>query len=98
MAFLKGLTCQELFEATGEKERAACIALPHGSATALRTLPRFEYYDEPKHCLQCLKPGAGTKDAPRAFSLKLRRTTRGSGLRPRRGVRDEQHFAHSQAC
>eukprot|EP00959_Pyramimonas_sp_CCMP1952_P194479 4066520-Pyramimonas_sp.AAC.2 len=29
-----------------------------------------------------MKPGAGTKDAPRAVSLKLRRATRGFGLRP----------------
>eukprot|EP00959_Pyramimonas_sp_CCMP1952_P207114 4332558-Pyramimonas_sp.AAC.1 len=82
MAFLKGLTYQELAEATGEKGRAACFTLPPGSATALRILPGFENYDESKHCLQCLKPGTGTKDAPRALSLKPRRTTRGRGLRP----------------
>ena len=46
----------------------------------LRTLPGFSQYDESKHCLQCLKPGTGTKDAPRAFSLKLRKVTRGLGL------------------
>eukprot|EP00959_Pyramimonas_sp_CCMP1952_P415825 8712330-Pyramimonas_sp.AAC.1 len=65
-----------------KKERVVCFILPPGSATALRTLPGFEHYDESKHCLQCLKPGTGTKDAPRAVSLKLRRTTRGFGLRP----------------
>eukprot|EP00959_Pyramimonas_sp_CCMP1952_P471548 9498600-Pyramimonas_sp.AAC.1 len=27
-------------------------------------------------------PGTGTKGAPRAFSLELRRTARGFGLRP----------------
>eukprot|EP00959_Pyramimonas_sp_CCMP1952_P351246 7358822-Pyramimonas_sp.AAC.1 len=53
-----------------------------GSATALRALPGFENYDESKHCFQCLKPCTGTKDSPRAFSLTLRRTTRGFGLRP----------------
>eukprot|EP00959_Pyramimonas_sp_CCMP1952_P029368 616412-Pyramimonas_sp.AAC.1 len=78
MAFLKGLTYQELAEASGEKERAVCFTLPPGSATVLRTLIGFEHYDESKHCLQCLKPGTGTKGAPRALSLKLRRTTRGS--------------------
>eukprot|EP00959_Pyramimonas_sp_CCMP1952_P069168 1443762-Pyramimonas_sp.AAC.1 len=51
-------------------------------ATVLRALPGFEHCDESKHCLQCLKPGTGTKDAPRASSLKLRRATRGFGLRP----------------
>eukprot|EP00959_Pyramimonas_sp_CCMP1952_P394975 8275418-Pyramimonas_sp.AAC.1 len=82
MAFLKGFTYQELAEATGEKERVVCFTLPPGSATLLRSLPGFEHYDESKHCLQCLMPGTGTKDAPRAFPLKLRRTTRGFGLRP----------------
>ena len=38
--------------------------------------------DETKHCLQCLKPGTGTKDAPRAFSMKLRKVTRIFGLKP----------------
>eukprot|EP00959_Pyramimonas_sp_CCMP1952_P388265 8136134-Pyramimonas_sp.AAC.1 len=82
MAFLQGSTYQELAEASGEKERVVCFTLPPGSATVLRTLPGFEHYDESKHCLQCLKPGMGTEDAPRAFSLKLRRTTGGFGLRP----------------
>eukprot|EP00959_Pyramimonas_sp_CCMP1952_P030857 646879-Pyramimonas_sp.AAC.1 len=73
MASLKGLTYQELAEATGEKERVACFSLPPGSAAALRSLPGSEHYDESKHCLQRPKPGTGTKDAPRAFSLKLRK-------------------------
>eukprot|EP00959_Pyramimonas_sp_CCMP1952_P297909 6231807-Pyramimonas_sp.AAC.1 len=76
MASLKGLTYQELAEATGDKERVVRFALPPGSAIAVRTLPGFEQHDESKHCPQCLKLGTGTKDAPRAFSLKLRRTTR----------------------
>eukprot|EP00959_Pyramimonas_sp_CCMP1952_P227669 4760283-Pyramimonas_sp.AAC.1 len=82
MAFLKGLTYQELAGATGEKERVVRFTPPPGSATVLRTFPGFERYDESKHCLQCLKPGTGTKDAPRAFSLKLRRATGGFGLPP----------------
>ena len=59
-----------------------CFTLPPGSAQVLRTLPGFAHYDESRHCLQCLKPGTGTKDAPRAFSLKLRLTTRNIGLHP----------------
>eukprot|EP00959_Pyramimonas_sp_CCMP1952_P093895 1964338-Pyramimonas_sp.AAC.1 len=92
MAFLKGLAYQELAEATGAKGRVACFTLPPGSATVLRTLPGFERYDESKHCLQCLKPGTGTIDAPRAFPLKLRRTTRGFGLRP---TSDDEEFEAS---
>ena len=69
-------------EATGEQERTVCFKLPPGSAELLRTIPGFEHYDELIHCLQCIKPGTGTKDAPRAFSLKLRRTTTRIGLQP----------------
>ena len=81
-AFLKGLTYKELADATGEKERVVCCTLPPGSAHILRSFPGFEDYDEAKHCLQSEKPGTGTKDAPRAFSLKLRQTTRNMGLQP----------------
>eukprot|EP00959_Pyramimonas_sp_CCMP1952_P327052 6846169-Pyramimonas_sp.AAC.1 len=56
MAFLEGLTYQELAEATDEEERVACFTLPPGSATVLRTPPGFEHHDESKHCLQCLQP------------------------------------------
>ena len=79
-AFLKGFTYRELAEATGEEERIVCFTLPPGSAALLRQIPGFEHFDETKHCLQCTKPGTGTKDAPRAFSMKLRKTTRAIGL------------------
>jgi hypothetical protein len=81
-AFLKGFTYKELADATGEKERTVCFKLPPGSATLLRRFPGFEDYDETIHCLQCEKPGTGTKDAPRAFSMKLRHTTKNIGLKP----------------
>eukprot|EP00959_Pyramimonas_sp_CCMP1952_P124137 2595722-Pyramimonas_sp.AAC.1 len=101
MVFLEGSTYQELAEEIGENERAVCFPLPPGgSATVLRTLPGFEHYDESKHCLQCLDPGTGTKDAPRAFSLKLRRTTRFWSQTHviRRGVREKQQPAHGRTC
>ena len=79
-AFLQGFTYKELAEATGEKERVVCFRLPPGSAILLRQFPGFEDFDETKHCLQCIKPGTGTKDAPRAFSLKLHKTTKNIGL------------------
>merc|ERR1712086_862475 len=80
-AFLKGFTYKELAEATGEHERMVCFKLPPGSAALLRKFPGFANFDESIHCLQCIKPGTGTKDAPRAFSLKLRRTTKCIGLK-----------------
>jgi hypothetical protein len=81
-AFLKGFTYKELAEATGEKERIVCFTLPPGSAQILRKIKGFENFDEAIHVLRCPKPGTGTKDAPRAFSLKLRRVTRAIGLAP----------------
>ena len=79
-AFLKGFTYKELADATGEKERDVFFTLPPGSATVLRQFPGFQDYDESKHCLQCIKPGTGTKDAPRAFSMKLNQVTKRHGL------------------
>lgn len=80
-AFLKGFTYKELAQATGEKERTVCFKLPPGSATILRRFKGFEDFDETIHCLRCIKPGTGTKDAPRAFSLKLRQTAQRLGLK-----------------
>ena len=95
MAFLKGLTYSELAEATGEKERMVCFTLPPGSATVLRSLPGFEHYDETKHCLQCLKPGTGTKDAPRAFSTQKGDTILWSQTYVlRRGIRDKSELTY----
>ena len=50
----------------------------------LRQIPGYEDYDERIHCLECDKPGTGSKDAPRAFSLKLATVTRSKkvGLKP----------------
>ena len=79
-AFLKGYTYEELANATGEKERTVCFRLPPGSAAYLRKFPGFEDFDETRHCLRCIKPGTGTKDAPRAFSLKLREITKLHGM------------------
>ena len=63
------------------RRSALCaFKLPPGSAELLRTIPGFEHFDELKHGLQCIKTGTGSKDAPRAFSPKLRKTTKRIGL------------------
>ena len=79
-AFLKGYTHKELAAKTGEPERHVYFTLPPGSAATIRQFKGYEDYDEAKHCLKCLKPGTGTKEAPRAFSLKLAEVTRSFGL------------------
>jgi hypothetical protein len=76
---------QEIQQTTGEAERLVYFVLPPGYGGAmLRNLPGFESYDERYECLRCLKPGTGTKDAPRAFSLKCAKITRSEegGFRP----------------
>ena len=70
-AFLQGMTYKEIQECTGEPERDVFFTLSPGSAAMLRRIPGYETYDERYECLRCLKPGTGTKEAPRAFSLKL---------------------------
>ena len=72
-AFLKGFTHKELAEATGENPRDVYFTLPPGSAAIIRQFKGYEDYDESLHCLWCVKPGTGTKDAPRAFNLKLKK-------------------------
>ena len=83
-AFLQGATYKELQELTGDAPREVCFTLPKGMAELLRRLPGYESYDERIHCLECDKPGTGSKDAPRAFSVKLASVTRNEtvGLRP----------------
>eukprot|EP00959_Pyramimonas_sp_CCMP1952_P140427 2938493-Pyramimonas_sp.AAC.1 len=62
--------------------RLSWFASQPGSAQVLRTLPGFSSDDGSRRCLGCLKPGAGTRGAPRAFSLMLRTTARSIGLSP----------------
>ena len=67
-AFLQGATYKELQELTGDAPREVCFTLPKGMAEMLRKLFGFEVYDERIRCIEHDKPGAGSKDAPRAFS------------------------------
>ena len=82
-AFLQGMTYQEIHELTGEDVRNVHFSLPPGADEQLRKLPGFENFDSRYECLKCDKPGTGTKDAPRAFSLKLASVTQAKcGMKP----------------
>ena len=82
-AFLQGMTYQEIHELTGEDVRNVHFSLPPGADEQLRKLPGFENFDSRYECLKCDKPGTGTKDAPRAFSLKLASVTQNKcGMKP----------------
>jgi hypothetical protein len=76
-AFLQGVTYEELSKLTGEPLREVNFTLPPGLDTleCLRKLPGFEKFDPRMEVLHNDKPGTGSVDAPRAFSLKLAQVT-----------------------
>ncbi len=66
------MTYSEIHARTGEAEPVVHVfSLPPRAAAALGVIPGFEDYDEKAQVLKCIKPCTGTKDAPRALSLKL---------------------------
>ena len=62
--------------------REVCFELPTSCIHLLRSLPGYADFDPAEEVLACTKPGAGLRDAPKAFSLKLREVTQDTcGLR-----------------
>ena len=78
-AFLQGVTYEELHEITGETLREVNFTLPYGEdvIACSRQVEGFENFDPKTEVLHCDKPGTGSVDAPRAFSLKLASVTQG---------------------
>ena len=76
-AFLKGLTYDEMARETGEPRREVNFDLDAESVKVLRTIKGFESFDPVREVLHNDKPGTGFKDAPRCFSLKLAKATKG---------------------
>ena len=70
-AFLQGVTYKELAELTGEPIREVNFYLPPSSVILLRQVPGFENFNPISEVLHCDKPGTGSVDAPRCFSMKL---------------------------
>ena len=79
-AFLQGVTYKELAEMTGEPEREVNFVLPKNSVPILKRLPGFTDFNAILEVLHCDKPGTGLRDAPRCFSMKLRKGTQECGL------------------
>ena len=69
---LQGMTYQDLSQLTGEPIRDVSFSLPTGSIRTLRTLCGYADFDPLKEVSHCDKPGTGLKDAPQAFSFKLK--------------------------
>jgi len=81
-AFLQGVTYQELAELTGEPIREVNFFLPSYNIPQLQQVPGFEGFDPNSEVLHCDKPGTGSVDAPRCFSLKLSKVTTECDLVP----------------
>jgi len=81
-AFLQGVTYEELAELTGEPVREVNFFLPAYNIPQLQSVPGFETFDPNAEVLHCDKPGTGSVDAPRCFSLKLTQATDKCGLVP----------------
>ena len=94
-AFLRGLTFAELYE-TGVDPvlREVQLIIPPGAEELIRTLPGFENFSSQNECLKLLKPGFGLKDAPRLWSLALRKVLVKIGLRATR-VDAQLYVKHS---
>ena len=71
-AFLQGVTYEELSQLTGEALREVNFYLPQSNIPILRAIPGYENFNPVQEVLHCDKPGTGSVDAPRAFSLKLK--------------------------
>ena len=74
-AFLQGISYADLAAQTGEPLREVCFTVPPATAAELRKIPGFENFNEKTEVLKCTKPGTGLRDAPKCFSMKLRRVT-----------------------
>ena len=78
-AFLQGVTYEELSKLTGELLREVNFYLPASNIPILRKVQGFENFNPLTEVLHCDKPGTGSVDAPRAFSVKLKQTLLGKG-------------------
>jgi len=93
-AFLQGVTYKELAELSGEKEREVNFFLPAKQIPLLRKVPGFEDFNPLSEVLHCDKPGTGLVDAPRAFSVKLKRLLQGKCVMTGSKVDAELLFKH----
>jgi len=82
-AFLQGVTYEELHKLTGEPLREVNFSLPPASVGLLQRVPGFEGFNPNTEVLHCDKPGTGSVDAPRCFSMKLSIcTSQQCGMKP----------------
>ena len=95
-AFLQGVTYEELSQLTGEPLREVNFYLPANNIAILKQIPGFETFDPTREVLHCDKPGTGSVDAPRAFSLKLKQLLIDKGKMKASRVDNELLICHTK--
>eukprot|EP00971_Amphidinium_carterae_P001637 32933-Amphidinium_carterae.1 len=80
-AFLQGVSYEELAAESGRPINEVNFEVPAGTLPALRSIEGYESFDPRYEVLGLLKPGTGLRDAPKAFSIKLRKVTHEFGWR-----------------
>ena len=70
-AFLQGATYQELSEITGEPIREVNFYLTSANIHLLHQVQGLADFNPSLEVLHCDKPGTGSVDAPRCFSMTL---------------------------
>ena len=80
---MQGTRYEEISRLTGKLVRGVYFMLPASSVAALKILTGFGDFYPILEVLHCDKPGTGLKDAPRAFSMKIKTITHCKcGLKP----------------
>lgn len=79
-AFLQGVSYDEIAAETGQPLRDVSFEVCPKTAHVVKQLPGYHDFSPCLEVLHCLKPGTGCRDAPRAFSIQLRKATRSFGL------------------
>ena len=79
-AFLQGVSYSEIAAETGQPERDVNFDVCSRIVPLVQKLPGFHDWNPIEEVLHCLKPGTGSRDAPRAFSMQFRRATKAFGL------------------
>ena len=79
-AFLQGVSYEEIAASTNRPVRDVSFEICPKTACVLKNLPGYQDFNINSEVLHCLKPGTGCRDAPKAFSIQLRRATSSFGL------------------
>ena len=73
-ALLKGMSCSEIAQVTGEPLRKVQFDFPTKDVWLLRQLPGMADYDHQTEVLNLIKVFGGLKDATHAVGLRFSRT------------------------